>query len=454
MKKDSLARIEQTHSGYMPINDRTIADRAPERVVHEEAAESLFGEDDDWNSVLKRQKEMIAAEEAIEEALPLNAAPMTDGERGDTETFGRFEASDLAADEAEVEYQEPARTTAREMRTTSPELQAALAALHEAEGMVGDEPQQAEGFIEQEAALPPPPVDLPRVEIALEAPHEEQPAPVEPDPAPRPVATRHGKLMVMFGCRGGSGATTVAVNMAGVLTAQKKEVCVVDLDLQLGDVFVALDLEPKTSIAGLARDVASLDEVALKRRLVRHSSGFYALSQTGKLEEVDPHLMDKLPELFELLKQHFDYVIVDGVRDFDDCALAALDAADQITLVVTQDVAAVRRAARIVGLCRKLKYPERKLRVLVNRAQKKTRVSIPEIERALTLPVHAQVVNDYQATLEAQNSGQLVAAGKRGRIQRDLEALPQLLGDDQPEAAAKPGFWARLFKKQAVPSCA
>jgi pilus assembly protein CpaE len=275
-------------------------------------------------------------------------------------------------------------------------------------------------------------------------------APVETLPPPRPVATREGELTVFFGCRGGSGATTLSLNLAAALAAQKKEVCVVDLDLQLGDVFVALDLPPQTSLAGLARDAGSLDERGLKRRLARHPSGFYALAQTGRLEEVDPQLTDKLPELFELLKQHFDHVIVDGVRDFDDCALAALDAADQITLVVTQDVAAVRRAARVVDLCRKLKYSRRKLRVLVNRAQKSP-LSIGEIERALGLRVRATVTNDYRATLEAQNRGQLVVAqAKRGRLRRDLLALPSLLREEAPAPPAKPGFWARLFRVRQI----
>jgi MinD-like ATPase involved in chromosome partitioning or flagellar assembly len=360
----SLARIERTHTGYAPAAEVSFV--ADEPAPQDDA----LWEDDVF--VVR-----------------------------DTEAFARVDAEELPPVECDEPTPLPPAVTMRE-------------------------------FPAVEARVPPP-VELPAVEISFDEPLADSldratvrarkiVAPTVVEEAPGPVATREGQLTVMFGCHGGSGATTLAVNLAGALAAQKKEVCVVDLDLQLGDVLAALDLPTKASIAGLAREVASLDENGLKRRLARHASGFYALAQTGRLEEVDDLLTDQLPELLALLKRHFDHVIVDGVRDFDDCALAALDVADHIALVVTQDVAAVRRAARIAGLCRQLKYPERKLRLVVNRERKSR---LPEIERALGLPVRATV-----------------AQGPRRRMQRDLVALPSLLPEEPP---AKPGFWARLF---------
>src|SRR5262249_47548461 len=105
---------------------------------------------DDWNAVLARQKAIIAAEEILDEALPLK--PVRDtlhDEPGDTEAFARFDLASLdeGEDEAEVEYEEP-RATAREMASVSVD---------------------AEGLIEREEASAPPMLELPRVEVAFDA---------------------------------------------------------------------------------------------------------------------------------------------------------------------------------------------------------------------------------------------------------------------------------------------
>src|SRR4030095_9454426 len=187
--------------------------------------------------------------------------------------------------------------------------------------------------------------------------------------------------------RGGSAPTMPSANPASQLARRGRAVCLVDLDLQLGDVFVALDLEANTSISSLAREAGNLDTAALRRRLVRHDSGMYCLSQTGRLDDVDEDLSERIPGLIDMLREHFDYVILDGVRDFGDHALAAMDMADKIALVLTQDVQAVRRAARVAQLSRRLNYPEKKIHVILNRHTSKSHVDEREVERVLNMPV-------------------------------------------------------------------
>jgi MinD-like ATPase involved in chromosome partitioning or flagellar assembly len=273
---------------------------------------------------------------------------------------------------------------------------------------------------------PPPP-------LALAPPPE--PA---PDPAPAP-----GLLAALFNCRGGAGATTVAVNLAASLARDGKQVCLVDLDLQLGDVLTTLDLGDarEASVATIARDAAVLDGSVLKRRLSRHASGAYVLSQVGRLEEIDGSLSDHLSALFALLTRHFDLVLVDGIHDFGEFALPTLDAADLVMLVATQDVASVRRAGRVLEICHKLEYPHSKLRLVLNRFHRGASIRPPEIERALGLPVHATVANDYKLSVKAMDAGRpLVELSRRRRVARDLRSLAGWLLDEQarlfPEAAS------------------
>lgn len=268
-------------------------------------------------------------------------------------------------------------------------------------------------------------------------------------PAERPAPHQRGKLLVFFGCRGGAGATMLSVNVASSLARGGASVCVVDLDLQLGDVFVALDLEPNTSIAGLAREMDALDAAALRRRLVRHDSGVYALSQTGRLDDVDPELGERLPALLTCLLGHFDYVVADGVRDFGDCALPVLDMADRIALVLTQDVQAIRRAARVSQLFRKLGYPEHKVHVVVNRHSGKAPVEESEIERVLSMPIAATVRNDYARLRQSLDEGALLHdIARTAPVTYDVEQVaPALFADgrNRAPAAARRGFLARLL---------
>ncbi len=292
------------------------------------------------------------------------------------------------------------------------------------------------------------PIPAPCFEPSVVAAMPLQPAAQpEPEPGAQADATAQGKVIVMFGCRGGAGSTTLAVNTAATLARAGKRVCVVDLDLQLGDVFVALDLSPDTSIAALAREASTIDAAALVRRLARHDSGIYAITQTGHLDDVDPQLAERMPALMSTLCDHFDYVVVDGVRDFDDCALAALDMADSVALVMTQDVASVRRARRAVQIFRQLGYGDGKLRLVLNRASRRARVDEGEISRALGLPVGARVRNDFKRATRAMDDGALLGDVARGSgIASDLAALAANLGGTRTAEPARRGLLARFRK--------
>ena len=238
-----------------------------------------------------------------------------------------------------------------------------------------------------------------------------------------------GKVIVIFGCRGGAGATSLAINTASALVRRGKSVCVVDIDMQLGDVFIALDLKPETSIAALAREASTIDAAALKRRLARHDSGIYALTQIGHIDDVSPELVERIPALVSTLTDHFDYVIVDGVRDFGDYALSVLDMADEVAMILEQDVSSVRRAARAITLFRRLGYSDAKLKIILNRCSRRAQVSTAEIARALRLDIAATVRNDFKRTRAASNDGALIAdIAPQSGLNKDLEKLATVLG--------------------------
>jgi len=275
---------------------------------------------------------------------------------------------------------------------------------------------------------------MPQRPVSRRAP---EPSFAEQAAVPEMRPATQGRVVVMFSCRGGAGATTLTVNTAAALVRAGKSVCVLDLDMQLGDVFMALDLQPTTSIAALAREASTIDAAAMRRRLARHNSGIFALSQTGHVDDIDDHVGERLPALLSALSDHFDYVLVDGVRDFGDYSLSVLDMADEIAMVLTQDVASVRRAARAIRLFRRLGYGDTKLKLVLNRATRRTRVDEGEVQRALGLPVAARVRNDFKRMHAALNEGALICdVAPSSGVAKDYLALARVLGGADARVAS------------------
>src|SRR5690606_13571742 len=156
--------------------------------------------------------------------------------------------------------------------------------------------------------------------------------------------------------------------------------------------------------------------------------GFYAITQAGRIDDIDAQLVERLPALLAALADHFDYVVVDGIRDFSDYALSVLDMADRVALVLTQDVAAVRRAARVIALFRQLGYSADALALVLNRRIRRAPVTDDEIERALGVRIAAAVRNDYRRVRQAFDEGVLVAdIARTAGVARDLRALTDVL---------------------------
>jgi pilus assembly protein CpaE len=260
-----------------------------------------------------------------------------------------------------------------------------------------------------------------------------------------PSLSRRGQIIVVFGCRGGAGATTLSINLAAHLAQAGRAVCLVDLDLQLGDVMVALDLEAHATIEQLAYDVDSLDTPAVRRRMAHHRSGLYALSQVGQAAEV-AGLPGRLPGLLQALTGHFDDVIVDGLASLDDSGAAVLASADEIALVMTQEVLSVRRAARVITRLRQLGQHDDRVRLVINRARRGAEIADAAIERALGLPVAAAIRDDARVTT-ALDDGALLAELPRARgVAGDVAELAALIAP-MPRAATAPrrGLVARIL---------
>jgi pilus assembly protein CpaE len=195
---------------------------------------------------------------------------------------------------------------------------------------------------------------------------------------------RVGQRVALFSPKGGQGKTTVAVNLAIVLRAlTDKQVVLVDADLRFGDANILLDLPTERSIVDLLPHIDQLDSDLLAQVLVTHSSGVQLLARPERPDHAEMIDAGHLGKLLAVLPRLFDYVVLDCEVSYDEKLLAVLDHVDQIFLVLTPNLGALRNATQFLEVADMVGYPRSKIDFVVNRANSAVGLSLGDIERAL-----------------------------------------------------------------------
>ena len=267
-------------------------------------------------------------------------------------------------------------------------------------------------------------------------------------PEPSPDA---GKLVVFFSCHGGSGSTMLATNTAAAVAATGQPACIMDLDLQLGSVLTALGIESQCPMSKVISDMETYEWQMLAPLLARHHSGLCVLSQVGHIEELSAMDPARVPVFFRYLQEYFKFLVVDGLRDFNDHALAAMDVADKVVLVSTQDVAAVRGAGMRIDILKRLGFPGEKIHLLINRYDRRSKVTLERISDALGIPPSFTVPNDFRSVSSALVRGNTLEEGTPdSKVSRAVINVARALFD-LPPLPKKKGLFDKLFggsKKQ------
>jgi pilus assembly protein CpaE len=236
---------------------------------------------------------------------------------------------------------------------------------------------------------------------------------------PRPAS--RGRVLAFVSCKGGSGATFLAANLAYALAAGGSRTALLDFNLQFGDALLFLsDRPPVRTLADLARAGKRLDATYLAA----------SMTEVGPLGVLagaeDPaQAVDVLPEhidaLLTLARSRYEFVVVDVGRGLDARSLRALDQADVIYPVLQITLPFIRDGRRLLEVFRGLDYPAEKVRLVVNRHEKRGDIGIAQVERTLCTPVTRAIPNHYAAAAASVNQGiPMVALAPGNPISRAL----------------------------------
>jgi Flp pilus assembly CpaE family ATPase len=221
---------------------------------------------------------------------------------------------------------------------------------------------------------------------------------------------RQGEVVTVFSAKGGTGKTTIAVNLALALAQAGKSVCLVDLDLAFGDVAINLQVDPaRTIVDGMAM-AGRLDETGAKSLLTPYRPGLSVLLAPvtpGDAEKVSPALVT---ELLGVLRTMADYVVVDTPSQFSEHVLNAMDASQHHVLLTTPDVPALKNLRLTLDMLDLLSYPQEIRSVVLNRSDSKVGLTAEDVERVVRAPIAAHVPSSREVPVSI-NKGTPITVG-------------------------------------------
>lgn len=253
-----------------------------------------------------------------------------------------------------------------------------------------------------------------------------------------------GHIISFFGAKGGVGTTMIATTLASFLVnLYKKRVLLIDNHPEFGHVCLYLGLDgARYHFDELIRNVSRLDSALLRGFIAKHPSGLEVLASPESHDpsrNVDP---DALERTLEFLRGEYDYVILDSQTSLEEASLAVMDRSDQIYLVATPDIGAIRDLSRYIDGLSRNESTSARLHVVINRFSSHGAVAIEQIEKAIRVPVEVKLGNAYSECLRAINVGEPVQPDKKSDFSNQFARWAAILtgSNESQEEPARKGF--------------
>ncbi len=215
-----------------------------------------------------------------------------------------------------------------------------------------------------------------------------------------------GKVIMVYSPKGGTGCTTVAVNLAVALRNEETQVVIVDANMQFGDVAIFLNEQSKNTILDLTPRADELDPEVIENITIKHAlSGVQVIASPAKPEHGENVTSDQFAKVLRYLRQLYAYVVVDTSSYLNEVTLSVLDIADAIVLVTTQDIPSIKNGRLFLDLLLTLNIPTDKIAFVMNKYDKRIAITPEKIGENLRQEVLAVIPLDERTVIPAVNRG-------------------------------------------------
>lgn len=248
---------------------------------------------------------------------------------------------------------------------------------------------------------------------------------------------RGGSVVTVFSTKGGVGKTVLATNIGVALSKNTgKRVVLLDLDLEFGDVGIMLGVKPAHTIYDCMQAFDRLDDTMLLGMLEEHSSGLHVLLAPVRPEEAESVSAARVSRIITLLRNLFDFVIIDTSPSFSEIALSALDKSDQVYVVTMMDVASIKNTRISMQKLKQLGYNHGRVRLVLNRADSKVLLEPHDVEQAIGEQISARIPSDRVVPRSVNKGVPVVLEAPKSEVARAMVGIAKGIVDAEVKEQA------------------
>jgi pilus assembly protein CpaE len=240
-------------------------------------------------------------------------------------------------------------------------------------------------------------------------------------------------MICVLGPKGGTGKTLVSSNLAVALASEGNHAVLVDLDLQFGDIGLALGLRPDKTIYDLARSGGSLDADKLDAYLMRHSSGLKVLLAPTRPDQASAVTVDFLRDVFTTLRSMADYVVVDTPPGFTPEVIAAIDASSHVCIVGMLDSLSLKNTKLGLETLELMGYEPGRMSLVLNRADTRVGITHEDVEAIIGRVPDVLIPSDRQIPISVNDGVPIVMRDERSEAARAFRKLAEDYVEEEEE---------------------
>jgi pilus assembly protein CpaE len=252
-------------------------------------------------------------------------------------------------------------------------------------------------------------------------------------------------MICVLGPKGGTGKTLTSCNLAVSLAQHGCKVAVVDLDLQFGDVGLALGLAPEKTVYDLAKSGGSLDGDKLDAYLVKHSSGVGVLMAPTRPDHAGVVTTEFLRDVYATLRATHDYVIVDTPPGFTPEVIASIDSSSHICMVGMLDSLSLKNTKLGFETLELMGYESSRTRLVLNRADSRVGITREDVVAIIGRTPDVFIPSDRDVPRSINEGTPIVVAKDKSEAAKAFRALAELY---EPPAEVKSNGRGFLRRKK------
>jgi pilus assembly protein CpaE len=254
-------------------------------------------------------------------------------------------------------------------------------------------------------------------------------------------------MIVVLGPKGGTGKTITAANLAVSLANSGYKVTVVDLDLQFGDVGLALGLKPDKTVYDLVKAGGALDSDKIEAYLVKHESGARVLMAPTRPDHAGVIRTEFLRDVYANLRASNDFVIVDTPPGFTPEVIASIDSSSGVVLVGMLDTLSLKNTKLGLDTLELMGYPSDRIRLVLNRADSRVGITQEDVVQVIGRTPDVMVPSDREIPRSVNEGMPIVAAKSHSNTAKAFNRLASMYNGSQP-ATTNGRFHLRKKKKE------